>query len=104
MFDAEKEKKTKRDTRGYRVREMEVNRRMDEGRKDAWRRGEREVYKELDSTSFLSVSKQLTIEGQRRRRRRRRQYGNTEFSFIQPQTHRHAQQTQTHITDTTVMA
>lgn len=78
MFDIKKEKKTKTDMRGYRVREMEVNKRMDKGRKEAWRRGERKVYRELDSTSFLSVSKQLTIEGQRRRRRGRRQYRNTE--------------------------
>lgn len=37
---------------------------------------------------FLSVSKQLTREGQRRSRGRRQQYGNTEHSFIQAQTHR----------------
>jgi len=38
---------------------------------EGWR-GERELYKGLDSASFLSVSKQLTIEGQRRRKAGRR--------------------------------
>lgn len=48
----------------------EVNRRrgMDDRGRDGWidggAEGEREVYKGLDSASFLSVSKQLTIEGQ----------------------------------------
>lgn len=52
------------------------------------RGGEGEACEEVDSPSFLAVSKQLTIEGQGRRRRGRRQYGSTEYSFIQKQTDR----------------
>lgn len=38
---------------------------MMDGWKDVWRRGGKKGYKGLDGTSFLLVSKQLTIEGQR---------------------------------------
>lgn len=56
--------------------------------RDGWMHGGGERLKYIKgwkSASFLSVSKQLTIEGQRRRGERR-QYGNTEYSFIQPHT------------------